>query len=294
MSISNTDVVVWVLRRKRRGFSLTRAQYYCWNVYDLRNTAKGMLKQFNISSQLTRLERHHQRIEASQPPKTDSLAFEKWYAKFLPPQTDGLDACQKASPHRPPGLYWSHTTLQSGGLVPGRAPLTDFTTADTDTDVALREPRKAELHQLQLVAALYFAAPGGRAFPTPTDLATAVAAVLRNPRRPNFSCAGRATCSGQLHRKTMRCSVQSQAAELHQNQQTLPLFQRQLLRLSWHCTLLSQEAEVHQQTVPTAVAAALIVPFTQGQMTQHHQKTLIILILSIHCALRCQEAKLHQ
>ena len=54
----------WVLRRKRRGFSLTRAHYQCWNVYDLKN----LRKQHNITSQLTRQERN-QRIETSQPLK---------------------------------------------------------------------------------------------------------------------------------------------------------------------------------------------------------------------------------
>ena len=44
---------------------------------------------------------------------------------------------KKASPHRPPlytfrnlALYWSHAALQSGGLVSGRAPPTDSTTAE--------------------------------------------------------------------------------------------------------------------------------------------------------------------
>ena len=31
----------WVLRRKRRGFSQTRAHYQCWCVYDLKNQTKG-------------------------------------------------------------------------------------------------------------------------------------------------------------------------------------------------------------------------------------------------------------
>ena len=33
--------VFWVLRRKRRGFSLKRPRCQCLNVYDLKNTAKG-------------------------------------------------------------------------------------------------------------------------------------------------------------------------------------------------------------------------------------------------------------
>ena len=40
----------WVLRRKRRGFSLTRTHHQCWCVYDMKNPRTGMLKQVNITS----------------------------------------------------------------------------------------------------------------------------------------------------------------------------------------------------------------------------------------------------
>ena len=56
----------WVLRRKRRDFSQTRAHYQCWFVYDLKIHEKRCK---NKSTPLSHTLRRHQRIETSRPPK---------------------------------------------------------------------------------------------------------------------------------------------------------------------------------------------------------------------------------
>ena len=60
----------WVLRRKRRGSSLTRADYQCWYVYDLKNSTTRMLKQFNITSHNSHAKKDINAMKLSQPPQT--------------------------------------------------------------------------------------------------------------------------------------------------------------------------------------------------------------------------------
>ena len=189
-------------RRRRRGPAPTKARHQHWNVHDLKKSSKGMPRQFNSTTQLTRKERR-QRVEPSQPLTTvlahppgmgtvmlNNTLLKPVRSKTTPKTfttvgtTTGL-AVVALSFSIPQGRA-SPTHFATVGATPsaavaavlctlsgGRASATHFATAPISAVlvVPLADPASPEdTANTDSVEALHFAIPGGRA--SPTDLAT--------------------------------------------------------------------------------------------------------------------------
>ena len=223
---TSANLFFWVLRRRRRGSSLSRRHHRCQDVHDLNKSTKGDAKTIQHHLSISKDKKGHQCIETSQTLKT-VLAH--------PPGMDTTVTCSTTCPFeicRAPALcnLWkAECHLQTSCLLVPQLPHLSWRCTSPSLEAELQQRTSRLLGRL-----LCFIISGGRASSTDSTpaVSTAVAAVgalyfaISGGRASTTSCSGcRGTVLGHLWRPSFNnglrdcwsdcCTTQSLEPEPH-------------------------------------------------------------------------------